>query len=790
MEDQPGEERRYPPQTYGRAADGPPGYEPPANGQLAYGPPEEPTFAPPDRPSTYGQPTYGQPVPGQPPYGRPTYGPPPSGQPTYGQPTYGQPGYGQPGGSPPVYGRAAGGSTTYGRPPEGPTTYGRGAAGRTPPPGPGGRRPSGGRGRRTTVIAIAGAAMVVLLLVVGGLVFLNRESPVAGATTAFLNGWKSGNLDGVALQGPNGAPLAGADVTKQIHDLSGDLVPGKADFTVSGDQSSDGTGTATVDVRWTLAEGLVWSYQTTVHLKQVDDAWIVVFSPDTVHPSLKEGQHLQTHLSAADRGSILDAAGEPLVKARPVVTVGIEPQKVTNQNSLIAALDAAFKSVQVPVDLADLPARIKAANPDAFVEVVTLRREVYDQIRNQIHDLPGTSFQEGTLQLAPTRSFARALIGTVGDVTKEQLDKNPGKYLIGEQIGQSGLQEEYDTLLRGVPGIKVVIPKGDGAKDLEVFTSAPKPGGALKTTLDQKVQNAADAALTGYPQNSALVAVRVSDGAILATANGPDGGAQNLAFTASVPPGSTFKVISALGLLDSGHVTPDTTVNCPKTFAVEGRTFTNASNFELGAVPFHVDFAKSCNTAFASLAPKLGQDGLRKAGASVGIGTTWGIGTDAFTGTVPANVSTVEAAAASFGQGQTLVSPLCLGAATAAIARGAWITPKLFTSMPAGAAAPVQGSAGNPPADGTKLKPESVSALTTMMREVVTAGTATTLADVPGAPVQVKTGTAEFNDNPADTHAWVVGWQGDVAFAVFVEKGGGSGDTALPIAEKFLRALA
>jgi len=77
-----------------------------------------------------------------------------------------------------------------------------------------------------------------------------------------------------------------------------------------------------------------------------------------------------------------------------------------------------------------------------------------------------------------------------------------------------------------------------------------------------------------------------------------------------------------------------------------------------------------------------------------------------------------------------------------------------------------------------------------MMREVVTVGTATALADVPGGQVYVKTGTAEFNDNPADTHAWTIGWQGDIAFAVFVENGGGSGETAVPIVEAFLRGLA
>lgn len=75
------------------------------------------------------------------------------------------------------------------------------------------------------------------------------------------------------------------------------------------------------------------------------------------------------------------------------------------------------------------------------------------------------------------------------------------------------------------------------------------------------------------------------------------------------------------------------------------------------------------------------------------------------------------------------------------------------------------------------------------MREVVTAGTAKALADVPGGPVYGKTGTAEYDNNPAHTHAWFVGWQGDVAFAVFVEQGGSSTSSAVPISERFLRAL-
>jgi cell division protein FtsI/penicillin-binding protein 2 len=636
-------------------------------------------------------------------------------------------------------------------------------------------------------------AVVTALCLLTGVAACTSKAGPRPALDLFLKLWTSGETKDVNLTDSAGTTVDAAEVIKQIKTISGDLVPGQAKLTPTGDPKVTGDdATGLVDVEWKVASGVSWNYQTTVTLRHSGDTWRVVWGPQVLHPQLKAGDTLATRAVQSERGAILDGAGQAIVKPRPVVTVGIQPGEVKDQAALLAAFDSAFKSVGVSVSLTDLPAQIAGAKADAFVEVVTLRREAYDQIRSRIHELPGAVFREGTLALAPTRTFARALIGSVGDVTKEQMDKNPGKYVIGDQVGQSGLQEEYDTLLRGASGVRVVITgrkdsAGTAQPDVDLFKTDPKAGQPLKTTLDQKLQNAADAALVGQANRAAVVAVRVSDGAIVAAANGPDGGEINLAFTGSVPPGSTFKMVTALGLLDKGAVGLDTVVNCPKTFAVGGRTFKNDHDFELGAVKFRVDFAKSCNTAFASQADKLGADGLKKAAASVGIGTSWNLGTEAYTGSVPANVSPVEAAAAAFGQGQTTVSPLVLAGAAAAVARGSWQQPKLFGELPSGAPTP---AAGTTTANGTALNAASVAALRTMMAEVVTAGTATALADVPRGPVYCKTGTAEFDtNNPDSTHAWTIGWRGDIAFAVFVEKGGSSSTTAVPIVEKFLRAF-
>lgn len=607
---------------------------------------------------------------------------------------------------------------------------------------------------------------------------------------AFLAGWRSGDLQAVGFVDPAGAKVPAADVSREIKELSGELAATPPTLTRQGDTKiTADVATAVVRVEWTLPGQTRWAYDRQVRLSRGgDDDWRVIWEPQLVQEQLSRGDRLGLRRDAGPRAAVLDGAGQPIVAPRPVVRVGLQPSEVTDVAGLSRKLDAAFRAIRPaitpPVDLSGLPKRLADADPGAFVEVVTLREEAYRQIRSRIYDLPGTKFRKDKIDLAPTREFARAVLGSVDPAQADDLAKHPDRYAAGDLVGHGGLQGRHDERLRGAPGLTVITerPGPDGTlvpTGTEVFRREPQPGRPLKTTLDVATQNAADAALRPEKRRAALVAVRISDGAVLAAANGPGAAGENLAFTAQVPPGSTFKMVSALGLLDRGAVTPDATVACPRTFTVDGRPFKNSDNFELGSVPFRTDFARSCNTAFTALAPKLGPDGLAVAGRSLGLEGQWDLGLDAFTGKVSANGGATEQAAAAIGQGTTVVSPLAMASATAAVARGRFEQPKLVLDP-----APAK-----PAEPGPQLKPESVEAVRAMMREVVTAGSGSALKDVPGAPVHGKTGTAEYDNNPAHTHAWFVGWQGDVAFAVFVEQGGASTATAVPIAERFLRAL-
>jgi cell division protein FtsI/penicillin-binding protein 2 len=624
-----------------------------------------------------------------------------------------------------------------------------------------------------------------LLLLTGSVTACSGSDGPDQTLDAFLKGWQDGNLSKVGFVTANAGSVSANDVTTELRALSGELTKSPLLIAAQGKPKETGEiASVPVKLDWTLPGGVPWSYESTVRLTKRDtDGWRVVWEPAVVHPELTAGDRLELRRKRADRAEVLGASDSKIVTKRAIFRIGVSPELITDQAALTRGLDAAFKTIKVDIDLKKVEERVKNA-PDkgAFIDIVALRQDDYDKIKDRVHALQGTVFAEDQHELAPTRPFARALLGTVDSATREDLDRNPDALAENDQVGHGGLQERYDAQLRGTPGQSVVIARKapDGTvEDSQLFSTQPVPGKPLKTTLDTTIQNAADAAVAAEKQPSALVAIRISDSSVVAVTNGPEGAAVNTAMTGQVPPGSTFKMVSALGLLDKKIVTLDGAVDCPKTKKVGGQEFHNSHEMALGSVPFRTDFAKSCNTAFVNVAPKLGADGLQAAATEVGLGAKWDLGTEAFSGKVSPADSPTELAAAAFGQGKTAVSPLAMAGATAAVARGRFKQPKLILD-PAPPA---------PAADGPELAATSVEPLRAMMREVVTKGTGDDLADVPGKPVYGKTGSAEFKTGSEETHSWFVGWQDDIAFAVMVQQGGAGSEAAVPIVKRFLTTL-
>lgn len=626
------------------------------------------------------------------------------------------------------------------------------------------------RGRRTIV---AVAIVLLVALAVAAWWYRSRPPEPGDAATAFAAAWDAGDPS----TGPVTSPAAASESWAAIVDGMGEAALAVRLDEVEPDEEDGARASASLSLAWTLPGDRTWSYTTRAPMTRTEDGWRVRWSAAVAHPDLDDGATLQTDRTTSERADVLGEDGRPIVTERPVVEVGIQPSRVDD----VATTVAAVRDV-LDLDLEGLPDRIEAAEPDRFVRVVTLREADYEQVRDALHPVPGTVFQRAEQALAPTRTFARATLGQAGPVTAELVEEHPERYEPGDVAGLSGLQRTYDDQLAGRPGLEVraVPPEGSEADPATLFSVDPEPGTPVTVTLDHDVQQAADATLADVGDHpSALVAIRVSDGHVLAVANGPAGGGLDLALTGRYAPGSTFKVVTTSALLGA-ELTTDEQVPCPPSTTVDGRSFSNAEDQALGEVPFHTAFANSCNTAFVALSATLPPTALRDAAAAFGLGTEPHLGVPAFGGEVPETETDTDLAASTIGQGRILVSPFAAANLAAATARGAELAPSLVLGD------------GNEPTT-TPLPDGVADDLAELMREVVTDGSGSALADVPGAPVHAKTGTAEYGDEvPPRTHAWVIGWQDDVAFAVLVAETPDAygGQVAAPLAADFLTRIA
>jgi cell division protein FtsI/penicillin-binding protein 2 len=511
---------------------------------------------------------------------------------------------------------------------------------------------------------------------------------------------------------------------------------------------------------------------------QVDGTWSVDWAPSVIEPSLQDEEILEATTIPATRGEILGAGGAVIVNDRPVLRFGIDRVRV----GAAAAGDSARALARlVGVDVAPYVQAVRAAGDRAFVEAISFRKaEVPAAVLAGYEDIPGAVALADDISLAPTREFAAPILGRVGPVTAEMIEEHPDRYRVGDIAGVSGLQARYDEKLGGSPGRLVeAVSETDPGPARDLFRVQETDGESLELTMDPRLQKKAEALLADVTSASALVAVRPSDGAILAAANGPGTAGQNFATYGQFPPGSTFKIVSSLALLRAG-LTPDSTVSCPPTLTVDGKEFGNYSDYPSsanGAIPLRTALAQSCNTAFIGARKKLGESDLSSAAASLGFGVDHDLGFPAYFGNIERPASETEAAADLIGQGKILASPMTMAAVIASVQEGALVVPTLLADYEVA------------PHDHTPLTRTESEQLRSMLRGVVTGGSGNQLADVPGPPVIAKTGTAEFvSEGDVLTHAWMVAAQGDLAVAVFVQVGESGSRTAGPILEAFLRA--
>jgi hypothetical protein len=617
----------------------------------------------------------------------------------------------------------------------------------------------------------------VLVLATGSLVACDAAEKVSGpdpgeAADTLAAALASGDFTEVALAGEQTAQQVGADYRAVVEGM-GDLTP---TVTAGAVQEEGDAASATLAWTWPVG-GEEWSYTTDVALTKATDEWRVAWSRALVEPSLTDATVLDVTPIGGPRGLVLGNGGAVLVSDRQVVRFGIDRAQVA-----VAGAGAAARALArlVDIDPGAYTEQVRAAGPKAFVEAITFRKEdVPLPVARGFQAIKGAVAVPDRVPLAPHRDFALPLLGTVGEVTAEMIEEHPDRYQVGDEAGLSGLQARYDEQLQPTSGAVVDAVAADGT-ETELYRVDAQPGQTLELTLDQRLQTVAERALAGIGPASALVAVRPSDGALLAAANGPGTDGYNRATFGQAAPGSTFKTVSALALLRAG-VGPGTVVPCTRRVVVDGKPFENYDDYPSGAlgdIPLRAAVANSCNTAFISQARKLDDGALAAAAATLGLGIDHDLGFPAYFGEVPAPESETEAAADLIGQGGILASPMAMATVMSSIQAGHTVVPRLVKSVEVSV-----------PEEATRLAPGEAAALRAMLRGVVTSGSGRGLLDVPGPPVLAKTGTAEFErDGEVLTHAWMVAAQGDLAVAVYVDEGASGSGTAGPILERFLRA--
>ena len=195
-----------------------------------------------------------------------------------------------------------------------------------------------------------------------------------------------------------------------------------------------------------------------------------------------------------ERGDILGAGKAKLVTDRGVVRYGLDKTKTEAANHETSAR-AIAKALDI--DAAAYVKAVEAAGKQAFVEALVLREaDARETVPTSYADIPGAVAYPATIPLAPTRDWAAPLLGTVGEATKEAIEKSDGEVEAGDQVGLSGLQARYDADLRGTPGLLIEAATKKG-KDRALFSTPATAGKPLETTLDENLQTLAEKTLAG-----------------------------------------------------------------------------------------------------------------------------------------------------------------------------------------------------------------------------------------------------------------------------------------------------
>jgi penicillin-binding protein 2 len=565
--------------------------------------------------------------------------------------------------------------------------------------------------------------------------------------------------------------------------------------------------------------------------------WFLQIHSGSDYTEQSESNRIRVQDIAAPRGNILDRTGQILVTNRPQFNIVWIREDAPNPDEVIKRLSKILnEDISVLLDRIRYGADHPRYVPTRLKEDIDWRTLVY--IENNHFNLPGVR-----IEVLPSRDYlykdlSSHLVGYLAEINPKEL-QNPlfANYESGDQVGKSGVEKLFESYLRGEKGRKFLEVDVHGFEQRQMKLQEPLPGNDLQLTIDIELQHAAEEAMAD--KAGSVVMMEVNTGKLLVLCSTPPlklqdfvGGISSKAWKALLdnpykplmnkaiqgqyPPGSTYKIITALAALSEQVVTPETVYYCNGSLTFGNRRYGCWKKGGHGAVNLHKALVESCDVYFYQVSQKLGVDNLAKYATSMGLGQKTGIVLEhEKNGLIPTADWKLrryrvpwqdgETLSISIGQGFNLTTPLQICQMTAATANGGILyQPQLIDSIMNPEGDLIQRFA--PTRTGkTIASAESLEIVRKALIGVVHAkrGTAR-VAKLKGITIAGKTGTAQVvrlthhkdlkeEDIPYKyrDHAWFTAYapaeNPEVAVTVLVEHGMHGGSTSAPIAKTVLK---
>ena len=423
------------------------------------------------------------------------------------------------------------------------------------------------------------------------------------------------------------------------------------------------------------------------------------------------------------RGSIYDKNGLCLAGNNPSYCIAffIEELRVPGKwtktiDKVESIIDKMSVELNIPREISrkDIEQHIKRRLPLPLLAWKNISPAIIAKVKETTRQRQGIDIYVEPVRTYPQGALAAHVIGYVGRAKNKKSSENPYHYYLPEMEGKTGIEKEFNSILTGTAGGKLIRVDASGFKHTDKFEKDPIPGSDIRLTIDSRIQKLAEHALCGV--RGACVIVDPRNGDVLALANSPSFDLSrftptiptkywhklnddkrlplfNRAISGAYAPGSIFKPLVAIAALEGKSIKPYTEYNCPGYFELGKSRFHCWKHSGHGTIDVRKALEQSCNVYFFNVGQACGYERIYHMAAAVGLGYKTGISLPAESrGLLPNNGWKKEhyhdswragdTCNLSIGQGFLAVTPIQMAMYTATIANsGTLYYPRLLLAQ-------------------------------------------------------------------------------------------------------------